>query len=455
MAPHDLDLADTELAYLAHPTTKPKSVQKGPLGFAHVGPRFIAVLSVGTIALLFVWFAYAPISNSIPPPSEPVTVSAFGVKESSPLPDASLSLSLPGDGRGNWTWVEDIQSRLDYKDVYHTCPLLDHQDKCTADRYDRLLRWDWRGGQSGDLATLKDLSQSNAPNERPISPLDVLTQCLPNTTIGITGDSLSRQFFHAFVCTLHSYGAQIITTRIPNTTHLVRSRIHHQLLKSSNPATYTDVIWTSDTLNPYLLSYTSNRPTPAINFTSLHPDLRELLMLDPDHLIVNTGLWMDPSSLKLPHSDFLQSYERVVRSSASLISQSLSTKSEGQKKKVWYRTTPFRHFRGGEYDTGGKCSATSPRFDVNSITTYYGSYAETLQNLILKDVLGKWKEGKEGEEGGVEFELFDIAETARAREDAHRSGRDCSHYCLPGVVDVWVDVWLRRVWDECQQGRGR
>ncbi|KAI8822485.1 GDSL/SGNH-like acyl-esterase family found in Pmr5 and Cas1p-domain-containing protein [Fimicolochytrium jonesii] len=438
---------------------------------------------------------------------------------------------------GNWTPV-DVGPRLQYQKVYKTCPLLDQQDRCDDEQYERLLGWKWSGGDDTSLATLEETSYieedeqaastepttdatedqtktleeadskneeekhkrtnrverrsrrqlrferrdspvsipPTAPKTRRLDPLHVLEKCLTNKTLGISGDSLSRQFFHALACTFHGHGAKLTITHVPDTKYLVQINVEHPKAKKNHARSGKPlrILWTGNQLNPYLMAYTASRPRPVISTTELHPSLMELVNhvkkdakdgnAELDHLVLNTGLWLDPSSFQSDSKDFIQTYADTITSAIHSLNEAFSFKqndgaaSAGSTSscttKIWLRTSPFRHYRHGDYNTNGRCEAKRPQFPSSPLTYYYGAYAETMQNEILKDVLkAKTRisdiQAKSSNYASPVFDLLDITEISKAREDAHRSTKDCSHYCLPGVVDVWVDVWLRRIWDEC------
>jgi hypothetical protein len=44
------------------------------------------------------------------------------------------------------------------------------------------------------------------------------------------------------------------------------------------------------------------------------------------------------------------------------------------------------------------------------------------------------------------FDFVSIEPMTRARIDAHISRKDCSHYCLPGIPDLWLDMAITQLW---------
>ncbi|KAJ3162523.1 hypothetical protein HDU88_006682 [Geranomyces variabilis] len=309
---------------------------------------------------------------------------------------ASASSLLPAAAAGWKRIASDANWRNSaaYRTRYASCPLLDTQDKCEQARYDRLLAWEWTNdndngnGNGNDNKERADLTPL-PPGRR---ARDVALKCLTGKTLGLSGDSLSRQSFHSLACLLHADGATLSISK-SGSLDVVQATFENTSSSSLPPV--TTLLWTGDALNPYLLAYTGNRPEPTINYTTLHPTLTELLIHSPDYLVLNTGLWVDASSFRSRVLDFYQAYTKIIRFNASA-------------------------------------------------TTYYGGFAETLQNAKLKEILN---------DAGAPsvVAVLDAAEIAFARADAHRSEKDCSHYCLPGVPDFWNEVLLQSIWETCEE----
>ncbi|KAI8911302.1 GDSL/SGNH-like acyl-esterase family found in Pmr5 and Cas1p-domain-containing protein [Powellomyces hirtus] len=317
------------------------------------------------------------------------------------------------ESSGNWTRRPEGWRDSKYRERYASCPLLDTQDQCEKERYDRLLRWKWEGSER--LAGLGPELRLG----------DVVRKCLNGRIIGLSGDSLNRQSFHSLACLMYADGAMLTKTR--------EGRLDKVVAKFQNSTGSTTLLWTGDDLNPYLLDYTGNRPEPKIDFNNLHPALKELVQADPDWLLLNTGLWIDASSFKSRIMDFYQAYSRIITTAISLIDG-----SKADATKVVFRTSPMRHYQGGDYNSDGTCASLVPRFNTKP-EDYYGGYAESLQNERLKRAVASHKD----------VTILDAASVALARADAHRSTKDCSHYCLPGVPDAWNEVFLKAIWDTC------
>ncbi|KAJ3147591.1 hypothetical protein HDU89_005207 [Geranomyces variabilis] len=368
-------------------------------------------------------------------------------QSSPPTPPSSAASSAPPAAAAGWKRIAseaNWRNSAAYRTRYASCPLLDTQDKCEQARYDRLLAWEWTNDNSNGI--------DNKKGRADLTPLppgrrarDVALKCLAGKTLGLSGDSLSRQSFHSLACLLHADGASLAISK-SGSLDVVQATFENT--SSSLPVT---LLWTGDSLNPYLLAYTGNRPEPTINYTTLHPTLTELLTHSPDYLVLNTGLWVDASSFRSRVLDFYQAYTKIIRSALALLLPSKKldlsdgdgepTTQTQKTTRIVFRTSPMRHFQNGDYSSDGSCPNLVPRFNA-SATTYYGGFAETLQNAKLNEILS---------DAGPSVAVLDAAEIAFARADAHRSEKDCSHYCLPGVPDFWNEVLLQSIWETCEE----
>lgn len=98
-------------------------------------------------------------------------------------------------------------------------------------------------------------------------------------------------------------------------------------------------------------------------------------------------------------------------------------------------------FRGGEWDAGGSCSGeTEPAFRGAVVE----SYPE--KTRIAAEVIARMR---------FPVRLLNVTRLTSFRKDAHPSvygkaagaaerrrkkKQDCSHWCLPGVPDVWNEL---------------
>lgn len=109
-----------------------------------------------------------------------------------------------------------------------------------------------------------------------------------------------------------------------------------------------------------------------------------------------------------------------------------------RKTKVVFRTSAPTHFNGGEWNAGGHCKEASR--PLNRTAT--SNHGEKEKNVIVEEVINQMK---------TPVKLLNITRLSDYRIDGHPSiygrksggaskGEDCSHWCLPGVPDVWNQI---------------
>ena len=120
---------------------------------------------------------------------------------------------------------------------------------------------------------------------------------------------------------------------------------------------------------------------------------------------------------------------------------------KNKKFRVIMRSVPPRHYSNGEWNTGGTCNDELPLSQQNiqsKLRQGDEHYTVPLMLLsILKDCAKRW---------GVE--VLDILPYAMTRSDAmvgstaigrHGAKSDCSHYCVPGVPDMWNSLLIDQI----------
>jgi len=98
-----------------------------------------------------------------------------------------------------------------------------------------------------------------------------------------------------------------------------------------------------------------------------------------------------------------------------------------------WRETPAQHFRGsnGLYQSsllGRACESLS--FPDTLVTS-----KSNWRNIAANSVAHKFH-----------VPVFKIWSLSAARGDAH-VGRDCTHYCLPGIPDIWASLLMENICD--------
>ncbi|KAL6494614.1 Protein trichome birefringence-like 12 [Orobanche gracilis] len=113
--------------------------------------------------------------------------------------------------------------------------------------------------------------------------------------------------------------------------------------------------------------------------------------------------------------------------------------------KFWRLQSP-RHFHGGDWNQNGSCLFDDP-FDDFQLDLWFGPN----NNGVIKEAREVNRLIKETLKG-TSIRPLDVTHLSEYRADAHPAiwlgkkdavsvwGQDCTHWCLPGVPDTWVDI---------------
>lgn len=105
--------------------------------------------------------------------------------------------------------------------------------------------------------------------------------------------------------------------------------------------------------------------------------------------------------------------------------------------KVFFRTISPRHYRNGDWNTGGTCNNTIPLTNGSEVLQD-GSNDKVVESAVR----------------GTKVKLLDITAISELRDEAHMSGysirptqsvNDCLHWCLPGVPDSWNEILIAQI----------
>lgn len=171
-----------------------------------------------------------------------------------------------------------------------------------------------------------------------------------------------------------------------------------------------------------------------------------------DVLILNTGHWwqapvkFDPAKTPMlffeggepviPTRSPEEGLDMVLKYMIKFIDKEM--RAEGLK---FLRTQSPRHFEGGDWNEGGKCHRVKP-MNADEVEAFFASDSRgaNVEMSIINEHLTEAVKG-------TSFLLLNISYMSSLRADGHPSKsagklhEDCMHWCLPGVTDVWNDMF--------------
>ncbi|CAK8533690.1 unnamed protein product [Lathyrus sativus] len=122
------------------------------------------------------------------------------------------------------------------------------------------------------------------------------------------------------------------------------------------------------------------------------------------------------------------------------------------------RTFAPAHFENGIWNTGGYCNRTGP---INEGEIDLNRFELNLRNIQMEE----FKEVKNNNRGKTRFEILDVTNAMMMRPDGHpgehwgnkwmKGYNDCTHWCLPGAIDVWNEFFLAVLQREDDKQRRR
>ncbi|KAJ6353786.1 hypothetical protein OIU76_002749 [Salix suchowensis] len=251
---------------------------------------------------------------------------------------------------------------------------------------------------------------------------------MQDRTIAFIGDSLGRQQFQSLMCMASARGA---------------IRPDGWAYRFSNTNTTILYYWSASLADLEPLNITDKATDVAMHLDRAPAFMRRFLHWF-DVLVLNTGhhwnrgkitanRWvMYVNGKPLKDRKLLEignAKNFTVHSVARWLDSQLPSHS---RLKVFFRTISPRHFRNGDWNTGGNCDNTTPLTGGSEI-----SQDESSDPVIAAAVKG------------TNITLLDITALSDLRDEGHISRysvkattgvNDCLHWCLPGIPDTWNEL---------------
>ncbi|CAN8252457.1 unnamed protein product [Cochlearia groenlandica] len=325
------------------------------------------------------------------------------------------------------SWVKDDDEYPLYKPG--SCPYVDEAFDCQRNgrRDSDYLQWRWKPDGC-------DLPRFNAT--------DFLVK-LRGKSLMLVGDSMNRNQFESMLCVLRE--------GLPDKSRMYE--VHgHNITKGRGYFVFKfeDYNCTVEFVRSHFLvregvrANAQGNTNPTLSIDRI--DKTNARWKRANILVFNTGHWWvhgktargknyyKEGDYIYPKFDATEAYRRSLKTWAKWIDQNVNPK----KQLVFYRGYSSAHFRGGEWDSGGSCSGEVEPVKKGTILNSY-----PLKMKIVEEAIKEMR---------VHVVLLNVTKLTNFRKDGHPSiygktntdgkkvrarRQDCSHWCLPGVPDVW------------------
>ncbi|XP_018441430.1 protein trichome birefringence-like 14 [Raphanus sativus] len=291
---------------------------------------------------------------------------------------------------------------------------------------------------------------------------------MKNKTIAFIGDSLGRQQFQSLMC---------MATGGEDSPEVQNVGWEYGLVKAKGALRPDGWAYRFPTTNTTILYYWSaslsdlvpmNNSDPPPRLTAMHLDRPPAFMRNYLHrfdvLVLNTGHHWNRGKIEGNHwvmhvngtkvegeflKDISQAKVFTIHSVAKWLDAQL--RLHHPRLKAFFRTISPRHFRNGDWNTGGNCNNTVPLSRGSEITGDDGSVDATVESAV----------------NGTRIKILDITALSELRDEAHISGsklkprkpkkvrsnvtstaptvNDCLHWCLPGIPDTWNELFIAQI----------
>nr|VDD33107.1 unnamed protein product [Brassica oleracea] len=325
------------------------------------------------------------------------------------------------------SWVKDGDEYPLYQPG--SCPYVDDAFDCQRNgrRDSDYLNWRWKPDGC-------DLPRFNATD---------FLEKLRGKSLMLVGDSMNRNQFESMLCVLRE-GLSDKSRMYEVHGHNITKGRGYFVFKFEDYNCTVEFVRSHFLVREGVRANAQGNTNPTLSIDRI--DKSNARWKRANILVFNTGHWWvhgktargknyyKEGDFIYPKFDATEAYRRALKTWAKWIDQNVNT----QKQLVFYRGYSSAHFRGGEWDSGGSCNGEKEPVKKGSILDSY-----PLKMKIVEEAIKEMQ---------VPVILLNVTKLTNFRKDGHPSiygkinldgkkvssrKQDCSHWCLPGVPDVW------------------
>ncbi|ESW34334.1 hypothetical protein PHAVU_001G143600 [Phaseolus vulgaris] len=275
-----------------------------------------------------------------------------------------------------------------------------------------------------------------------------MLELLRGKKLVFVGDSLNRNMWESLICILKS------AVKDKKKVYEANGRVHFRG-EASYSFIFKDYHFSVELfVSPFLVQEGEMTDKNGTKKETLRLDLvgqSSSQYKDADIIIFNTGHWWTHDKTS-KGQDYYQEGSHVYselnvleafRRALTTWSRWVDANINPSKTVVFFRGYSASHFSGGQWNSGGQCDSETDPIDNEKYLTQYPD-----KMIVLEKVLKNMK-------NRVIYQ--NVTRMTDFRKDGHPSiyrkqnlspeerksplrYQDCSHWCLPGVPDIWNEI---------------